>query len=546
MKQTIILITALLLVTAKASAQEFDTFIPVTEEQEQMATGRFEPTWESLSTYETPDWFRDAKFGIWAHWGPQCVEGTGDWMARNMYHEGSREYLYHRAHYGHQSEVGFKDILPLFRAERWQPDSLVAYYKKVGARYFFALGNHHDNFDLWDSKYQPWNSMRIGPHRDILGEWASAAKKAGLPLGISFHADHAWRWYEPAQKSDSTGELKGVPYDGTLTREDGKGKWWEGLDPQDLYAQQHPLSTGDIGRQWDWTHGAVLPTQQFITNFYNRTLDAINRYNPSLLYFDVTVLPFYGLSDCGLRIAAHEYNKGVRSDEENMFPGNVVFGKILQEDQRKALTWDVERGAPNAIQPEPWQTCTCLGGWHWNDNISIKNSYKTAAQVVKFLADVVSKNGNLLLSVPLRADGTFDEHEHAILEGIRAWMDQNSEAIYATRPWVRFGEGPLAESDIKINDQGFNEGSYSKMGCEEVRFTQTATALYAIVMGWPENHEIVIRSLRKGNPDFKKRIKYVDLLGYGRLEARQTTDGLAVTLPAQPVNAIAPVLRIRK
>ena len=549
MKRNVFFVGALLLTavfsclpTGRTQAQEFETFIPVSEEREQMATGRFEPTWESLSQHEVPDWFRDAKFGIWAHWGPQCVEGTGDWMARNMYHEGSREYLYHRAHYGHQSEVGFKDILPLFRAERWQPDSLVAYYKRVGARYFFALGNHHDNFDLWDSKYQPWNSMHIGPHRDILGEWASAAKKAGLPLGISFHADHAWRWYEPAQKCDTTGEMKGIAYDGTLTREDGKGKWWEGLDPQDLYAQRHQLSEGVIHNQWDWTHGATLPSQEFITNFYERTLDAINRYHPSLIYFDVTVLPFYGLSDCGMRIAAHEYNE----EAGNAFPGNVVFGKILQESQRKALTWDVERGAPNAIQPEPWQTCTCLGGWHWNDDISMHNYYKTAAQVVKFLADVVSKNGNLLLSVPLRADGTFDEHEHAILEGIRGWMDQNSEAIYSTRPWVRFGEGPLAESDIKINAQGFNEGSYSKMGSEEIRFTQTAKALYAIVMGWPENHKIVIRSLRKGNPDFKKRIKSVSLLGYGQVEARQEADGLVVKLPEQPVNAIAPVLCIRK
>ena len=525
-------------------AQQFDTFIPVSEEQEQMATGPFQPNWESLSNYETPTWFRDAKFGIWAHWGPQCVEGTGDWMARNMYNEGFREHQYHRDHYGHQSKFGFKDILPLFRAEHWQPDSLVAYYKQVGARYFFALGNHHDNFDLWDSKYQPWNAKRIGPHRDILGEWAAAAQKAGLPLGISFHADHAWLWYEPAQLCDTAGPLKGVPYDGNLTRADGKGLWWEGLDPQDLYAQRHPLSKGSIHDHWDWTHGAVLPTQQYVTNFYNRTLDAINRYRPSLIYFDVTVLPFYGLSDCGLRIAAHEYNLG--QQRKGPHAGNVVFGKILQENQRKALTWDVERGAPNAIQPQPWQTCTCLGGWHWNDDISRRNLYKKAPQVIRFLVDVVSKNGNLLLSVPLRADGTFDEHEHEILEGIRAWMQQNGEAIYSTRPWVRFGEGPLAESNIKINAQGFNEGSYSKMGSEEIRFTQTAANLYAVVMGWPESHEVVIRSLGKGNPDFTKPIRHVHLLGYGRLKARQTADGLIVKFPAQPVNDIAPVLRIKK
>ena len=227
-------ITLALCLTVSAAWAQEKTLIPVAEDLEHMQTGKFEPTWESLAQYETPEWFRDAKFGIWAHWGPQCVEGSGDWMARSMYEEGSGAWKLHREHYGHQSEVGFKDILPLFRAERWQPDSLVQYYKQVGARYFFALGNHHDNFDLWDSPYQPWNSKQIGPKRDILAGWAEAARRAGLPLGISFHADHAWRFYEPSQMSDSEGDKKGVPYDGRMTREDGKGKWWEGLDPQDL------------------------------------------------------------------------------------------------------------------------------------------------------------------------------------------------------------------------------------------------------------------------------------------------------------------------
>ena len=201
-------------------AQDFS--IPVLEDDEPMATGKFEPTWESLSTYEVPEWFRNAKFGIWAHWGPQCVEGSGDWMARGLYQEGSSQYEYHREHYGHPSEVGFKDILPLFKAERWNPDSLVQFYKEIGAQYFFALGNHHDNFDLWDCKYQRCNSMNIGPHKDILAGWAAAAKKAGLPFGISFHADHAWTWYEPSRRYDTKGDKMGVPYDGWLTKEDGK------------------------------------------------------------------------------------------------------------------------------------------------------------------------------------------------------------------------------------------------------------------------------------------------------------------------------------
>lgn len=192
-------------------------------------------------------------------------------------------------------------------------DKLVSFYKKIGAQYFFALGNHHDNYDLWDSQYQEWNSVNIGPKKDILAGWAEAAKKNGLPFGISFHADHAWSWYEPAQRYDRHGEKAGVPYDGCLTKEDGKGKWWEGYDPQKLYAQNHPLSAGSwadgmIHRQWAWGNGVCIPTQEYVTNFYDRTVDAINRYNPDLIYFDVTGVPFYPISDAGLKIAAHFYN----------------------------------------------------------------------------------------------------------------------------------------------------------------------------------------------------------------------------------------------
>ncbi|MBR1870052.1 MAG: alpha-L-fucosidase, partial [Bacteroidales bacterium] len=346
-----------------AGAQNYA--VPVLEKDEPMQTGQYEPNWESLSEYQTPEWFKDAKFGIWAHWGPQCVEGSGDWMARGLYLEGSAQARYHREHYGHPSEVGFKDILPLFKAENWDPDKLVEFYKEVGAQYFFVLGNHHDNYDLWDSKYQEWNSMNIGPHRDILAGWAAAAKKAGLPLGISFHADHAWSWYEPSRRYDRNGRRAGVKYDGWLTKEDGKGKWWEGYDPQKLYAQNHPLSEGTwadgmIHSQWGWENGVCPPSQEFVTNFYDRTLDAINRYNPDLIYFDVTVLPFYPLSDAGLKIAAHFYNRNKNA---------IFLSKILDENQRKALTWDVERGAPNQIMPEPWQCCNCLGDWHYNTSV---------------------------------------------------------------------------------------------------------------------------------------------------------------------------------
>lgn len=531
------------------SAAAQDVQIPVSEANEPMMQGKYESTWESLSQYEVPEWFRDAKFGIWAHWGPQCVEGSGDWMARKLYMEGSREYKHHVENYGHPSEFGFKDILPLFKAEKWDPDYLVGLYKKAGARYFFALGNHHDNFDLWDSKYQEWNSKDIGPEKDILEGWAEACRKHDMKFGVSLHADHAWSWYEPARRYDRNGARAGVPYDGRMTKEDGKGKWWEGLDPQKLYAQNHPESYGSwsdgmIHKQWAWGNGVALPSTEFVSNFYDRTLDVINRYNPDLLYFDVTGVPFYPVSDAGLKIAAHFYNHNLASHKGDF--SAVMFGKILTDTQKEALVWDVERGAPNRIYDRPWQTCTCIGDWHYNDGIYKNDRYKSAAQVIKMLADVVSKNGNLLLSIPLRGDGTFDDKEEKIIAGIGEWMQVNGEAIYSTRPWHKFGEGPIAESDIKINAQGFNEGAYTKATSEEIRFTQTPKHLYAISLAWPEDGKIKVKSLADGSSLHKSKIKSVELLGYGKVKFTRDGEGLKVTLPDDAPRSVAPVLRIRK
>ena len=545
--RTKILLASLALSIGTLSAQNYQ--VPVSEKNEPMMKGKFQPTWSSLENYQVPEWFRNAKFGIWAHWGPQCVEGSGDWMARSMYLEGSAEYKHHVEHYGHPSEVGFKDIIPLFKAEKWNPDKLVEFYKKIGAQYFFALGNHHDNFDLWDSKYQAWNSKNMGPKRDILAEWEQAARKYELPFGISFHADHAWTWYEPSQRYDRNGPKAGVPYDGTLTKADGKGKWWEGYDPQDLYAQNHPMSKGSwvdgmIHSQWAWGNGACLPTQEYCTNFYNRTVDAINRYNPDLIYFDVTVVPFYPISDAGLKIAAHFYNHNMATHKGKLEA--VMLSKILDENQRKAIVWDVERGAPNEIMEQPWQSCSCIGGWHYNTSIYENNWYKSAADVVKLLVDIVSKNGNLLLSVPLRADGTFDEKEEKILNEFGDWMNINKEAILDTRPWEIFGEGPIADADIKINAQGFNEGSYSKATAQEIRFTQTKKDLYATVLAWPTEKQILIKSLSDESKLFPGKISRVELLGYGKVPFTRTDKGLLINMPDKQINKIAPVFKIKK
>lgn len=493
--------------------------------------GPFEPTWESLSRKVTPQWFCDAKFGIWAHWGPPCVTATGGWNARDMYLAGRPQWKHFRKRYGHQSEVGFKDVLPLFKAEKWDPERLVRIYKEMGAQYVVVLGNHHDNFDLWDSKYQPWNSVNMGPKRDILAGWAAACRKEGLPFGISFHGDHAYMFYEGSQSSDRKGPRKGVPYDGVMTKADGKGKWWEGLDPQDLYEQHgHKPATvrnpGLIHQYWHWGKDAPKPPAAVMERFYKRTIDALDRYQPDIACFDTTQVPFWPISDVGLKIAAHYYNaSAARNGGE---PQVVMSGKILPEDRRRAITWDIERGAPDQILKEPWLTSTCIGNWHYNAEIYRKNSYKSAAHVIRLLADIVSKNGRLLLSIPLRAEGTFDEKEMAIIDGIGKWMKTNGEAIRGTRPWAVFGEGPSVGKTVEMRGQGFNEDAMAKGGQGEVRFTRKGDVVYAILLDGRKAERTVLRSFAKGGSLVPGEIASVEWLGGGAAAFTRDAEGLKV------------------
>lgn len=391
-----------------------------------------------------PEWYRNAKFGIWAHWGPQCQPGQGDWYARFMYNEGGGQYKWHVKNYGHPLQFGFKDVVNRWKAEKWTTEKLVALYKKAGAEYFFAMSNHHDNVDMWNSKYQQWNTVKVGPHKDIVAGWVKAAKKNKLPFGLSVHAAHAWSWYETAQRSDTSGEFKGIPYDGKLTKADGKSTWWDGLDPQELYAQNHPLSKNSeninaIYGQWNWGNGVALPSQEYCEKLYNRTVDMINQFHPDLLYFDDTGLPLYQVSDAGLKIAAHFYNSNMAQHKGKLQA--VLSGKILTEEQKNCMVWDVERGAPDKIQSLPWQTCSCLGDWHYNTSVYENNRYKSVMEVIRMLVDVVSKKGNLLLNIPVKGDDSIDELEIVVLENIAAWMENNKESIFSTRPWKVFGEG---------------------------------------------------------------------------------------------------------
>ena len=514
------------------------------QKNEPIEQGPYEANWESLKQWECPEWFRDAKFGIWAHWGPQCQAEDGDWYGRNMYFEGQGQNKYHVEHFGNPKDYGLKELCNDWKAEQWNPDELVRLYKSVGAQFFFTLGQHHDNFDLWDSPYQEWNSVRVGPHRDIVKEWAQACKKYNLPLGVSIHGAHTWTWLEIAQK-----------YDGNLTREDGykpnadgTEKWWKGLDPQELYAQQHEPSKGwenvrSIHDQWDWGNGASQPSEAYKMKLQNRIVQLINDYDPQMLYFDDTVLPFYGCDNqIGQNILAHYYNHSANRNNGRAMV--VPMGKILNDQQKQLMLWDVERGVPDKAQELPWQTCTCIGQWHYDRSVYTQNRYKSAATVIRMLVDVVSKNGCLLLNIPVRANGTIDEKEVAILNGIKAWMDVNKESIFGTRPWKTFGEGPLAETAKPLKAQGFNEGF--KYSSDDIRFNQKGATLYATLMAWPESNATVIKSLAKSSPYYNGKVRKVELLGYGPVKFKREADGLHVSLPSdRPGGDIAPVLAIK-
>jgi len=492
--------------------------------------GPFKPTWESLQEYKSaPDWFRDAKFGMWAHWGPQSVPEQGDWYAKNMYIETHAVHKYHVEHYGHPSKFGFKDILPLFKAEKWDPEHLIGLYKRAGAKYFMCLAHHHDNFDNFDSTYQPWNSVAIGPKRSLVGGWEKAVRAAGLKFAISSHGDRAWSWYQEAQKGDTEGPYAGVQYDGQMSKTDGKGLWWDGLDPQDYYAQYHVPGT------YPWSQTGTPPlAKEYSEKYFNRIIDLINKHSPDLLYFDDSVAPIYPSTDVGLRIAAYLYNHNIKKNNGKL--DVVMTCKDLNADQSKALVMDIEKGGASAIRPEPWQTDTCIGSWHYNINHLKNHDYKNARDISRMLVDNISKNGNLMLNIPLPGHGQPDADELAIIADFTVWMDQNNEGIYATRPWRIFGEGssaPAAGNGVGRRGQTGPKPTYT---AKDFRFVQKAGVVYAFVMDWPADGKLLITSLAEGAASGAGKVERVEIIGVNApLKFTRDATGLSITMPEQKV-----------
>jgi alpha-L-fucosidase len=506
-----------------------------------IARGKFAPTWESLTqNYKCPEWFRDAKFGIWAHWTAQCVPEQGDWYARNMYIQGHRQYDYHVKTYGHPSKFGFMEINNLWKLDGWEPEKLMALYKRAGAKIFFGLANHHDNFDAYDSKYHAWNSVNVGPKRDIVGTWAKAARANGLRFGVSNHSAHAWRWMQTAYAYDGEGPLAGVRYDAaTLTKADGRGKWWEGLDPQELYTGPTlKMPDGITGQAavTDWLRVNTFPDSKlpappaFADNWFFRCQDLVDKYDPDVLYFDNADLP---LGQTGLDLVTHYYNRNMERRGGRLEA--VVNGKQMKPEHVSAVVEDIERGVAAGIRPEPWQTDTCIGTWHYSQPFAEANRYKTVDQVVDMLLDIVSKNGNLMLSIPIRGNGTIDDKEKAFLNGLATWMSVNAEGIFSSRPWKIYGEGPSTVAGAAEAGQfgGARDVRTTPYTGEDIRFTTKGDALYAYLLGLPAEPRALVVSLATNSPHLAgRKIADVSLLGYGgKLDWLQTEQGLSVKLP---------------
>ena len=466
--------------------------------------GPFQPTMDSLTNYTYPEWFRDAKFGIWAHWGPQSVPMMGDWYARKMYQQGTADYKDHLARYGHPSTNGWKDIIPLWKAENWDPERLMKLYKKAGAKYFVSMGTHHDDFFLWKSQLHSWNAVNYGPHRDVVATWQKAAKENGLRFGVSEHLGASFTWFQDSHHADKTGPLAGVPYDGA-----NSNNW-------DLY--HFPAESNDKG----WYSKNPLWQQQWLGE-----IEELERtYHPDLLYSDGPV-PFG--NEVGLAMIADYYNSGAAYRHSRV---ETVYN--CKQDSGGRWVRDYERGVGGGISPNPWQTDTSIGDWFYNKNWK----YRPINWTVTMLVDIVSKNGNLLLNVVQRPDGTLDPEVEQLLGQLSDWFAIHGEAIYGTRPWYIAGEGP-----VKAKGGAFKEDF--KYTAEDIRFTTKGKTLYAIALGWPDTGHMTVRALAATGDGEVNKIKRVELLGYkGKLKFTQDANGLTVELPATKVSDYTCALKI--
>ena len=470
--------------------------------------GPFRADWESLQKYEVPDWYKDAKFGIFIHWGAYSVPAFGnEWYPRNMYVPGSPEYKHHLATYGPQDKFGYKDFLPMFKAEHFDPSAWAELFKKSGAKYVVPVAEHHDGFAMYNSGLSDWTAAKMGPHRDTTGELAKAVRAAGLHFGVSSHrVEHNF--------------FLGV----------GRSISSDVNDPQ--YAAFYGPAHDWLSAPWgiplndDFTYVSSAWADDWLA----RGAELVEKYHPDIVYFD------WWIGQASIRpnltkFAAFYYNSSLKYGDH---VGVINYKDYAMQDHSAVL--DLERGQLGDIRPLYWQTDTSVSNKSWG---YIKDdTFKSPEFVVHQLIDIVSKNGNLLLNIGPRSDGTISEEVQQVLLDVGAWLNVNGEAIYGTRPWRIYGEGPT-----KVAAGSFHDTDTTHYTSEDFRFTTKGDVLYAIGLGWPPSGEAIIHSL--ASTVGAEHVQSVSLLGSdAKLQFEQRTDGLHVRMPAQTPAKYAYALRV--
>ncbi|MBD5358247.1 MAG: alpha-L-fucosidase [Bacteroides sp.] len=511
--------------------------------------GPFKPNWESIeSNYPgSPEWLRDAKFGIWVHFGPQSAGESGDWYARNLYKEEHHAYKNHLERYGHPSEVGYKDVLHTWNPDKLDPAYLTGLYKKAGARFLMIQGVHHDNYDLWDSQYHPWNSVNIGPKRDFLKEWSVACRENDMHYGVTFHHEYTWWWWQTAFGADKEGDKAGVPYDGNLTLEDGKGKWWEGYDPRLLYGiDLREYASVEQNAHTGWTPpkpGIFLRhldyARWYAKQWALRIIDVVHNYDPDFIYTDGTVEgPFTGNGTgtgykCNAMqtVMADYYNNTLKNR------GKVdTFSIIKFRHPTNGAVNTAEFAFPDSINSsQPWIREAPVGDWFYAPGFVYDSG-----MMIRFIIESVCRDGNAALNICLRPDGSIDPECVKMLEEVGDWMAVNGEAVYGSHAWNVLGEGNLDDNGNlrKLPGGGLGRGHADfKFEKNDFRFTVGKdNSLYAFCMVKPETGErLLIKSLSMGNDIAPDKISSVKLLGYdGDLTWNRTKDGLEIKFPDYP------------
>ena len=530
--------------------QEVQLDIPITE-------GPFQPNWESIEkNYPgTPQWLRDAKVGFWVHFGPQSYGESGDWYARNLYKPGHIAYKNHLERYGHPSKVGYKDVLKDWNPSQLDPEKLTELYHKAGARFLMIQGVHHDNYDLWNSRYQPWNSVNIGPKRDLLKEWADACRKHDMNYGVTFHHEYTWWWWQTAFGSDTEGEYAGVPYDGHLTLEDGKGQWWEGYDPRLLYGvdlREYESVVENMFTGWSPPKPGIISNhldyaQWYVTQWALRIMDVVANYDPDFIYTDGTVQgPFTGdgtgtfyKSNAMQTVMADYYNRTLKNRGEVNTFSIIKFRKPTNG----SVTTE-EFGFPDHINTsQPWIRETPVGDWFYAPGFVYNPD-----MMIHLIIEAISRDGNAAINICLRPDGSIEEECVKMLEAVGEWMAINGEAVYGSKAWTTLGEGEIIRGKLKSQPGGKLGKHHAEFpfNAQDIRFTVGKNgSIYAFCMAAPEPGQTLrIQSMGKAAGHLPEA-KEVSLLGYeGKLEWKQTNEALEIVCPQEIPSPISVVFRV--